>query len=103
MMSDEEKVGETYVRHQPSFRSERLNKFINKLDERLEKTASTHPRHLRVLGSPVQMSRPEHAKSWMFVDPPLIPDEDNANEDGSGIEDIISEGSDNEDAESVTY
>ena len=34
MMSEEEKVDDTYmyVRYPPSYRSERLNKFIQKLD-----------------------------------------------------------------------
>ena len=67
MMSDEEKVDDTYVRHQPSFRSVRLNNFIQKLDGRIEKTPSSHPRHIRVLGSPVEKSAPENAKPWMIA------------------------------------
>ena len=37
MMSDEERVGDKYVRHPPSFRSEKVSKFIEKLDSRLVK------------------------------------------------------------------
>ena len=36
MMSEEEKDGDVYIRHQPSYRSNTLNKFIKKLDQRLE-------------------------------------------------------------------
>ena len=65
MMSDEEKVGDKYVRHPPSYRSERLNRFSNKLDSRLETTPSRHARHIRVLGSPVDRQPPSRAKTWM--------------------------------------
>lgn len=61
MMSDEEKIGDEYVRHQPSFRSDRLNRFIQKLERRLESTRSMHARHARVLGS-----SNSKAKSWMI-------------------------------------
>ena len=66
MMSDEEKDGETYFRHQPSFRSTRFNNFIEKLDERIEKMPTSHPRHTRILGSPVEMATPKNAKPWMI-------------------------------------
>ena len=33
MMSDEEKRGSVYVRHQPEYRSETFNLFMKKLDE----------------------------------------------------------------------
>lgn len=66
MMSDEEKVGDTYVRHPPAYRSERLNRFIQKLDSCLDSTPSRHARHTRVLGSPVEKRIPARAKSWML-------------------------------------
>ena len=66
MMSDEEKVGDNYIRHQPSFRSERLNRFILKLDHCLESTPSRHARHTRILGSPVEKTAPVRAKKWMI-------------------------------------
>ena len=65
MMSDEEKDGNTYIRHPPSYRSERLNRFIQKLDSRLDSTPS---RHARVLGSPVEKQTPARAKRWMLKD-----------------------------------
>ena len=34
MTSDEERVGDKYVRHPPSFRSEKVSKFIEMLDSR---------------------------------------------------------------------
>lgn len=86
MLSDEEKVGDTYVRHQPSYRSERLKRFIEKLDKRLEDTATSHPRHVRVLGSPVQKTPPEHAKPWMILSPPAS----SAEPEGEGREEFSS-------------
>ena len=68
MMSDEEKMGDSYVRHPPDYRSERLNRFIQKLDERLGSTPSSHARHTRVLGSPVEKRIPANAKAWMLRD-----------------------------------
>lgn len=67
MMSDEEKVENTYIRHPPSYRSERLQKFLIMLDERAEKSQSktAHPRIPRQLGSPVTKAAPPHAKKWM--------------------------------------
>ena len=62
MMSDEEKVGDKYIRHPPSYRSDRLNRFIQKLDSRLESTPSGHARHTRLLGSPVEKEPPVRAK-----------------------------------------
>ena len=48
MMSEEEKDGDVYIRHQPSYRSNTLNKFIKKLDQRLEADINRkkHPRLL---------------------------------------------------------
>ena len=83
MMSDEEKSGESYVRHQPSYRSERFNKFIQKLDERLENMPSQHPRHTRVLGSPVAKAIPQNAMTWMLApdsQPPLTEDQETGGE-----------------------
>ena len=68
MMSDEEKDGNTYIRHPPSYRSERLSRFIERLDSRLDRTPSRHARHARVLGSPIEKQAPARAKSWMLKD-----------------------------------
>lgn len=66
MMSDEEKVGDKYVCHPPSYRSEKLHKFIERLDNRLEKVPTHHARHARVLGSPVEKEPPTGAKKWIL-------------------------------------
>ena len=62
MMSDEDKEGEVYVRHQPSYRSKALNTFISKLDERLDSSKDRHPRVARRLGSPHKKPAPEGCK-----------------------------------------
>ena len=64
MMSDEEKIGEKYVRHQPSYRSDSLNKFVTKLDSRGDKKMSAHPRTRRTIGSPRKLCAPTHARKW---------------------------------------
>lgn len=64
MMSDEEQIGENYVRHQPSYRSDALNKFITKLDNRGDKKMSAHPRTKRTMGSPRKLCPPSHARKW---------------------------------------
>ena len=66
MMSDEDKEGEEYVRHQPSYRSKALNNFISKLDERLESSKDKHPRIARSLGSPHNKPIPEGCKKWVL-------------------------------------
>ena len=40
MMSDEENVGNKYIRHPPLYWSEQLTRFIHKLNSRLEITPS---------------------------------------------------------------
>ena len=83
MMSDEEKVGNSYVRHPPAYRSKKLNDFISKLDQRSAK-GSSHPRKKRISGSPRECTVPSNAKSWMIHDqcsaeaqPSLTPNSDN--------------------------
>ena len=67
MMSDEEKQGEVFIRRQPSYRSQELNKFLSKLDKRYEKKPSHQPRITRVMGSPIIKDVPRFAKRWMVV------------------------------------
>ena len=38
MMSEEERVGDRYVRHPPSYRSQKRSKFIMKLDQHASKS-----------------------------------------------------------------
>lgn len=66
MMSDEEKRGSVYIRHQPEYRSETFNLFMNKLDERSCKQGSVHARFQREIGSPVKLPVPAGAKRWML-------------------------------------
>ena len=62
------KKGEKYVRHQPHYRSDRYNSFMEKLDERNVKKDSSHAQFTREVGSPVQKTIPENAKLWMLKD-----------------------------------
>lgn len=59
MMSDEEKRDETYVRHQPEYRSEKFNSFLNKLDTRSTKKQTGQ--FQRSLGTPITVRIPK----WM--------------------------------------
>jgi hypothetical protein len=68
MMSDEERVGDKYIRHPPSYRSDMLSCFIEKLESRLDSTPSYHACHKRELGSPVEKQAPARAKNWMLKD-----------------------------------
>ena len=68
MMSDEEKRGDIYIRHQPHYRSDRFNSFIEKLDERSDNKPSSHARFKREIGSPVIKPNPLNAKPWMLRD-----------------------------------
>lgn len=61
MMSDEDREGSVYIRHQPAYRSDVLNAFIKKLDSRLDSRGSNggaHPRLQRRLGSPRDKPNP---------------------------------------------
>ena len=68
MMSDEEREGEGYVRHQPHYI------IIKKLDSRLDSTKGIekHPRMDRRVGSPHEKPIPEGCKKWI-VKKSLIP------------------------------
>ena len=67
MMSDEELQGDIYIRHPPSYRSEILSKFIEKLDSRAAKSNdSAHPRVMRQLGTPAEVAIPSSCKKWMI-------------------------------------
>ena len=64
MMSDGERAGEKWVRHRPSYCSDFLNRFLEKLDGR----ASTvdRARFPRDIGSPRVKNPPPCAKQWML-------------------------------------
>ena len=64
MMSDEEKVGDTWVRHRPSYRSDLFNHFLDKLDSRAsDKNRARFPRDV---GSPREKDVPSSARKWML-------------------------------------
>ena len=66
MMSDEERDGDCFIRHPPSYRSEKLNRFLLKLDERADTKAKTgDARFKRRLGSPREKTVPSGIKGWM--------------------------------------
>lgn len=66
MMSDEERVGDIYVRHPPSYRSEKFHKFLMKLDERVATKSNSHARFKRQEGSVVEKIAPVNCKLWML-------------------------------------
>lgn len=66
MMSDEEKRGDIYVRHQPTYRSEKLGAFLDKLDERSSKKESTHAKYKRAVGTPLKKNAPSGIDKWMM-------------------------------------
>ena len=63
-MSDEERAGEKWVRHRPSYRSDLFNKFIETLDSRAG--TSDRARFPRDTGSPREKQPPLTAKQWML-------------------------------------
>ena len=52
--ADEEKRGEVFIRHQPTYRLEKLNAFLSRFDTK------------RQIGTPISKSNPSHAKNWMI-------------------------------------
>ena len=66
MMSDEERVGDIYLRHPPSYRSEKFHKFLMKLDERAATKSNSHARFKRQEGSIVEKTAPMNCKPWMI-------------------------------------
>ena len=64
MMSDEEKIGDKWIRHPPSYRSELFSKFIRKLDNRC--LISSHARFPWEIGSPVVKDPPTNSKDWLL-------------------------------------
>ena len=64
MMSDEEREEDYYTRHPPSYRSDVLERFITKLDARLDQEKGAHPRLERRPGSPKDKPVPSRFKKW---------------------------------------
>lgn len=65
-MSDEEKRDNVYVRHPPSYRSDTLNKYIEKLDERSASSTGNHAKFERRIGTPIKKSVPTGTKKWIL-------------------------------------
>ena len=64
MMSEEDRVEDKYIRHPPCYRSGSVQKFVDKLDSRLQKRGPERARIVRVLGSPRICRAPPKAKEW---------------------------------------
>ena len=64
MMSDEDRVGDQYIRHPPAYCSEKVKKFIDKLEKRLEKKGCNKLRFVRIEGSPHKVPIPPNVKKW---------------------------------------
>ncbi|CAI8031455.1 hypothetical protein GBAR_LOCUS17848 [Geodia barretti] len=91
MMSEEEEEGGSFIRHKPSWRSNTLNRFLEKLERRFKEK---HPNSLakpRTYGEPIQKAPPAGIPSWMVkpeqpgesvnetIENELSSDEDDAN------------------------
>lgn len=65
MMSEEQGEGDSFVGHQPSWRSDTLNRFLGKLERCFK---DKHPHSLakpRTYGEPVKKNPPTGIPSWM--------------------------------------
>lgn len=65
MMLDEEKRGEIYVRHQPTYRSDTLNAYIKKLDKCSAEASTFNAKFPRVVGTPTKKAIPPSTKKWI--------------------------------------
>lgn len=81
MMSDEEKQDNVYVRHPPSYHSDTLNTYIEKLDERSASVTGSHAKFERKIGSPIEKTAPQGTRKWM-----LKSDAPNTSSNGPGPE-----------------
>lgn len=102
-MSDEDRVGDKFVRHPPAFRSSKVQMFIEKLDARLQKKGSSKPRLARVLGLPRKLPLPRNAKQWTVhaesipEDPAAeVPEDDSCSPEVATPEQVAQETSDSE-------
>ena len=66
MMSDEESVDDNYLRHRPSYCSEKFHNLIIKLDERAASKGKNHTRFKWQEGSVVEKTAPKNYKPWMI-------------------------------------
>ena len=65
IMSEEED-GDLFVRHRPSWRSDTLNRFLEKLERRFKDKHPTSLAEPRAYGEPVQKDPPASIPSWMI-------------------------------------
>ena len=69
MMSEEEDTGpNTFERHRPLWRSQKLNRFLEKLDTRFKKSKKTTPARERSYGEELSVPAPQYAKLWMVAE-----------------------------------
>ena len=99
MISDEEKVRELFIHHPPTYRSDRLNTFIDKLDERLSKLTTGYVRHPRVLVSPRIKDVLASAKAWMVKEYSTDPAEGHINQSDQDLFETDSSGIDGSDCD----
>ena len=67
MMSEEENDGDGFIRHRYSWRSDKLNKFIEKLDKRHGKSTRAGPAKKRIYGQMITKQTPENLPPWMVA------------------------------------
>ena len=65
-MSDEGRMGDIYLRHRPSYHSEKFHSFIIKLDERATTKGNNHGRFKWQEESVVEKAAPMNCKPWMI-------------------------------------
>ena len=90
MMSDKERVGDIYLRHRPSYHSEKFHSFIIKLDEQATTKGNNHGRFKWQEESVVEKAAPMNCKPWMIKKDAVT--EERPEERSSGSEAIIALG-----------
>ena len=90
MMSEEDKQEDVYIRHAPSYRSDSLNRFLEKLDQRLESEINMrkHPRLKRKLGSPRKKAVPPGCKKWMVKRTVTVGNAEQVQKDDQGMVEV---------------
>lgn len=100
MMSEEEEIdtdASVFQRRRQTWKSAKLCRFIDKLDQRLEKKKSKkcNPAKERITGEAIEVPAPSSAKSWMKAPPGTntLPS-DEANPEAASDEELFSDDSD---------
>ena len=79
MMSEEEEDGDQdgFIRHQPSWRSNVLNRFISKLEKRIKKNSKNSLAKKRRHGTTIDKDAPPNLPSWMTEKGAEVTEQDN--------------------------